>query len=115
MTDYPYMLSNNKIAPIISKIQQAARPPKFTIEVLRSLGFTSTNDRAFIPLAKKLGFLADDGTPTVLYDQLKDKTTAKTVLATQIKSLYSELYAINVEIHKASDAEVKCRRRPVLS
>lgn len=43
MTDYPYMLSNNKIAPIISKIQQAARPPKFTIEVLRSLGFTSTN------------------------------------------------------------------------
>lgn len=29
MTDYPYMLSNNKIAPIISKIQQAARPPKF--------------------------------------------------------------------------------------
>lgn len=107
MTDYPYMLSNNKIAPIISKIQQAARPPKFTIEVLRSLGFTSTNDRAFIPLAKKLGFLADDGTPTALYDQLKDKTTAKTVLATQIKSLYSELYAINVEIHKASDAEVK--------
>lgn len=107
MTDYPYMMSNNKIAPIISKIQQAARPNKFTIEMLRSLGFTSTNDRAFIPLAKKLGFLADDGTPTALYDQLKDKTTAKATLATQIKSLYSELYAINVAIHKASDAEVK--------
>ncbi len=56
MTDYPYMLSNNKIAPIIGKIQQAARPQKFTIEVLRTLGFTSTNDRAFIPLFKKLGF-----------------------------------------------------------
>lgn len=107
MTDYPYMISNNKIAPIISKIQQAARPPKFTIEVLRSLGFTSTNDRAFIPLAKKLGFLADDGTPTVLYDQLKDKTTTKTVLAAQIRSLYSELFAINVEIHKASETEIK--------
>lgn len=56
MTDYPYMLGNNKIAPIISKIQQAARPPKFTIGVLQSLGFTSTNDRAFIPLAKNLVF-----------------------------------------------------------
>ena len=107
MTDYPYMLSNNKIAPIIEKIQQAARPPKFTIEVLRSIGFTSTNDRAFIHLAKKLGFLSEDGTPTVLYDQLKDKTTTKSILATQIKSLYSELYAINMEIHKASEIEVK--------
>lgn len=107
MTDYPYMISNNKIAPIISKIQQAARPAKFTQEVLKNLGFTSTNDRAFIPLAKRLGFLSDDGTPTVLYDQLKDKTTTKTILATQIKTLYSELYAINVEIHKSSETEIK--------
>lgn len=56
MTDYPYMISNNKIAPIITKIQQAARPQKFTLEFLRSIGFTSTNDRAFIPLAKKTRF-----------------------------------------------------------
>lgn len=107
MTDYPYMISNNKITPIIEKIQQAARPVKFTQEVLKNLGFTSTNDRAFIPLAKKLGFLSDDGTPTALYDQLKDKTTTKVILATQIKSLYSELYAINMEIHKASEADIK--------
>lgn len=107
MTDYPYMLSNNKIAPIIDKIQQAARPPKFTQEVLKNLGFTSTNDRAFIPLAKKLGFLAEDGVPTALYDQLKDKTTARTVLAAQIRSLYSEIYAINMQMHKAPEAEIK--------
>ena len=101
------MISNNKISSIINKIQQAARPVKFTQEVLKNLGFTSTNDRAFIPLAKRLGFLADDGTPTALYDQLKDKTTTKTILASQIKVLYSELYAINVEIHKAPEAEIK--------
>ena len=106
MTNYPYMISNNKISSIINKIQQAARPAKFTQEVLKNLGFNSTNDRAFIPLAKRLGFLADDGTPTALYDQLKDKTTAKTILASQIKVLYSELYAINVEIHKAPEAEI---------
>ena len=107
MTDYPYMISNNKIAGIISKIQQAARPPKFTLDFLRSIGFTSTNDRAFIPLAKKLGFLMDDGTPTALYDQLKDPTSATTILAQQIKALYSELYAINTEVHKASEADIK--------
>ena len=107
MTDYPYMISNNKIEPIITKIQQAARPAKFTQEVLKNLGFTSTNDRAFIPLFKKLGFLLEDGTPSSLYDQLKDATSTKTILGVQIKELYSELYAINTEIHKASEAEVK--------
>lgn len=107
MTDYPYMLSNNKIGPIITKIQQAARPAKFTIEVLRTLGFTSTNDRAFIPLFKKLGFLLDDGTPSTLYDQLKDATSTSTILGVQIKSLYADLYAINTEIHKAPEVEIK--------
>lgn len=107
MTDYPYMLSNNKIPLIIEKIQQAARPSKFTQEILKNLGFTSTNDRAFIPLAKKLGFLADDGVPTALYDQLKDKTTTKSVLATQIRLLYSEIFAINMQIHKAPEDEIK--------
>lgn len=107
MTDYPYMISNNKISPIIEKMQQAARPAKFTQEFLRSLGFTSTNDRAFIPLFKKLGFLSDDGTPTAIYDQLKDLTSTKSILATQIKDLYSELYTINTEIHNAPDVEIK--------
>lgn len=107
MTDYPYMISNNKIGPLLTKIQQAARPQKFTLEFLRTLGFTSTNDRAFIPLAKKLGFLMDDGTPTALYDQLKDPTSTAVILATQIKSLYSELFAINTEIQKTSEADIK--------
>ena len=107
MTDYPYMISNNKIAPIIEKIQKAARPQKFTQEVLKSLGFSSTNDRAFIPLFKKLGFLAEDGSPTALYDQLKDSTSTRFILASQIKELYSELYAINTEIQKATEADIK--------
>lgn len=107
MTDYPYMLSNNKIQPIITKIQQAARPAKFTIEFLKTLGFTSTNDRAFIPLSKKLGFLMEDGTPTSLYDQLKDPTMTAKVLALQIKMLYSDLFSINTEIQRAPESEIK--------
>jgi len=107
MTDYPYMMSNNKIAPIIAKIQQAARPAKFTQEVLKNLGFSSTNDRAFIPLFKKLGFFMEDGTPSSLYDQLKDPTTSRVILGVQIKTLYADLYAINTEIHQAPEAEIK--------
>lgn len=107
MTDYPYMISNNKIAAILAKIQQAARPSKFTQEVLKNLGFSSTNDRAFIPLFKKLGFFMDDGTPSSLYDQLKDPTSTSRILGVQIKNLYAELYAINTDIHKAPETEIK--------
>lgn len=107
MNDYPYMMSNNKIQPIITKIQQAARPAKFTLDFLRTLGFTSTNDRAFIPLAKKLGFLMEDGTPTPIYDQLKDSTLTAKVLATQIRILYADLFAINTELQRAPENEIK--------
>lgn len=107
MTEYPYMVSNNKIPQIIDKLQKASRPERFTQEFLLQLGFSSTNDRAFIPLMKKLGFLNDNGNPTTLYDNLKDKTVAAKFLAKQIKELYSELFAIDTEIYRASDEDIK--------
>lgn len=107
MTDYPYMLSNNKIKPIIEQLQKAERPQRFTQAFLSQMGFTSTNDRAFIPLFKKLGFLGESGTPTSLYDSLKDRTTSKKALAKQIRELYAELFAINTEIYNASPDDIK--------
>ncbi|HPD89087.1 MAG TPA: DUF5343 domain-containing protein [Oscillospiraceae bacterium] len=107
MTDYPYMISNNKISLIISSLQSAAKPVKFTLEFLRNLGYTSTNDRGVIPLFKKLGFLTDDSVPTVYYDQLRDPTTYQRILALRIKELYAELFTINVEIYKDIEANIK--------
>jgi hypothetical protein len=105
--DYPYMLSNNRISQIFNKILSAAKPPRFTFEFLRTLGFTSSNDQGFIPLCKKLGFLADDGTPTPLYDDLKDSSVSKKIIAEQIKTLYSDLFAINTSMNSATDDEIK--------
>jgi hypothetical protein len=101
------MMANNKISQIIDKIQTAARPPKFTQEILKNIGFTSTNDRAVIPLFKKLGFLNDDGIPTQYYDQLRDKTTSRFIMASRIRDLYSELFAINTSIFNDDEANVK--------
>lgn len=92
MTEYPYMTSNNKISMIIESLQAAAKPAKFTLDFLRNMGYTSTNDRGIVPLFKKLGFLTDDSVPTVYYDQLRDKTTYKKIIAARIRELYSELF-----------------------
>jgi hypothetical protein len=105
--DYPYMVSNNKINPIIEAIHSAAKPSTFSYEFLKKLGFNSSNDRAVIPLFKRLGFLTESGVPTQHYDDLKDKTKRGKALAQRIRELYSDIYAINTEIHKSSEDEIK--------
>lgn len=107
LQDYPYMMSNNKTGPIFQKIITAAKPQKFTHDFLKKLGFNSTNDRAIIPLLKKLRFLNDDGSPTEYYDRLKDKNDLPYVLGERMREFYSDLFTINTDIHNASDDEIK--------
>jgi hypothetical protein len=107
MDAYPYMLSNNKIDGIFSKIRSAAKPVKFTYEFLKQLGFPSSNDRAIIPLLKRLGFLTEDGVPTGYYDRLRDVTDWQFVLGERMIDLYKDLFNVNTEIHKSDDAEIK--------
>lgn len=104
---YPYMVSNNKIEPILKKIRGAARPTKFTNELLKQLGFVSSNDRAVLALLKKLGFLTEEGTPTEAYGRLKDESDWKYVLGEKITELYKDIFNIDTNIHKASDTEIK--------
>lgn len=105
--DYPYMISNNKIKPIIDAIHNAAKPPKFSHEFLKQLGFSSSNDRAVIPLFKRLGFINENGSPTIYYDDLKDTTKRDYVMGDRIRSLYSDLFAINTKIYNATEEEIK--------
>ena len=106
-TEYPYMISNNKIKQILDRIEVAEKPNKFSYNWLKTLGISSSNDRAIIPLLKRLGFLRDDGTPTEYYDQLKDKTRRFYVLGERVKALYSDLYGIDTSIHSGTEDEIK--------
>ncbi|MGZ9583196.1 DUF5343 domain-containing protein [Paenibacillus marinisediminis] len=107
MTEYPYLSSNKNVQAVFEKVRTAAKPSKFTISFMKQLGFTSSNDQAYPSLFKRLGFITDDGTPTVYYDALRDGSTAKTILASRIKELYSELFTINTKIYEAPDDEIK--------
>jgi hypothetical protein len=104
---YPYMITNNRIESILSKIRSAAKPNKFTYEFLKQLGFSSSNDRAIIPLLKKIGFITEDGAPTEYYDRLRDSTDWQFILGERIIDLYKDLFNIDTEIYKKSDDEVK--------
>jgi len=55
-----YMYTVKSLPQMFEAIQKAQVPPRFTHDFLRTLGFKSTNDRAFINVLKGLGFLDSD-------------------------------------------------------
>jgi len=75
-------------------IPETGTPDKVTQEYLVAAGFKSTNDRAIIPLLKFLGLLEQNGTPTVDYRQLRDRSQFGAILASHIRTAYNELFSL---------------------
>lgn len=92
----PYMSTPGLIPKILSKIQEARRPERFTQDFLETkLGHSGGSARAIIPLLKRMGFLANDGTPTTLYDQFRNPTTERAALAQRTRNAYSDVFDRN--------------------
>jgi Family of unknown function (DUF5343) len=89
-----YVLSNKNLQPIFTKIVEGVAPPKFNADHLKSIGYGSSNDRAFIPLLKDLGFLTSDGTPTPRYQQYRDGSQSKSVMAGALRDAYEDVFHI---------------------
>ena len=97
----PYMASPGLVPKILSKIQEARRPERFTQDFLETkLGYGGGSARAFIPLLKRMGFLSSDGTPTRLYDQFRNADTQGGAMSEAIRTAYSELFDRNEYAHE---------------
>jgi hypothetical protein len=86
-----YMVVQKNVHAIMQKIIEGAAPDKFTYDHLNSLGFTSSNDRAIIPLMKDLGFLTAEGAPTPRYHAYRDKSRSKVVLGEALREAYGDV------------------------
>jgi hypothetical protein len=93
----PYVVLPGMIPKIFAKIKEAKAPDRFTQDFLKTkLGFKGGNYRQFIPLAKKLGLLNSDGTPTDLYKSFRNPTSSKAAIAMAARRGYSEIFERNV-------------------
>lgn len=103
MASLPYMVSTGLIGKILKKIEEARRPDRFTGDFLETkLGFSGGSAAAIIPLLKRLGFLASDGTPTELYDQFRNNHTQGHAMARALKNGFKEIYDVNEYAHDLS-------------
>jgi hypothetical protein len=95
-TKLPYVVQPTLIKKILDKVRDAKTPDRFTIDFLETkLGCHGGNYRQFIPLAKKLGLLNSDGTPTELYKAFRNPSTAKPAIAEAMRTGYRELFERN--------------------
>lgn len=87
-----YMYSMKSLPKMFEAIQKAQVPPRFSHAFLQTLGFKSTNDRAFINVLKGLGFLDANTVPTAMYRSYRDKQDGPRVLAKQLRQAYRGLF-----------------------
>jgi hypothetical protein len=89
-----YMVGSGRIPDLFAKIRDGQAPEQFSIQLLKDWGFTSSNDRGFLPLLKALGFLSPDGKPTTIYREYRDHSRSSAVMAQAIRNAYSDIFLI---------------------
>jgi hypothetical protein len=106
-----YLTSQKNLDGILSAIQAAKAPPKFTQQFLVDLGFSGNADRLVINMLKALRFLNGDGVPTQRYFDYLDQTQAERVMAEGVMDAYADLFAVNRAAHEMSKPELKNKMR----
>ncbi|WP_400995242.1 DUF5343 domain-containing protein [Agromyces sp. GXQ0307] len=91
------MMSTSVIPKILNKIREAATPDRFSQDYLGTvLGFAGGNAKPFIPLAKRLGLLNSDGTPTEVYKRFRgSQDESRGAMAAAIRTGYAPLFKRN--------------------
>lgn len=95
-TKIPYVNQPGSMVKILEKIRSAKTPDRFTHDFLETkLGFKGGNYRQFIPLAKKLGLLGSDGSPTDLYKKFRNSESTKAAMGAALRTGYREAFERN--------------------
>jgi len=89
-----YTLAPSRIPELFDKIRDGQAPDQLSLQVLKDWGFTSSNDRALLPLLKTIGFLSPDGKPTSAYHDYRDHSASRKVLGRQLREAYKDLFLI---------------------
>ncbi|MBT9330334.1 DUF5343 domain-containing protein [Paracidobacterium acidisoli] len=89
-----YVLPINRIPDIFNKIRDGQAPERFSNQLLKDWGFTSTNDRGFISLLKSLGFLSSEGKPTQRYNDYRDHSRSKQIMGETLRDAYGDIFLI---------------------
>lgn len=105
MGDFAYTNVTGKIKPLLEKIRTVGVPQKATTAWLKSIGFTSSNDKSLIGVLKFIGLIDSSGTPTPVWSSFRG-SHHKAILGEAIQKGYTDLYAVYPDAHTRSNTEI---------
>jgi hypothetical protein len=104
----PYLSTPGTVDNALAKMKAAATPPIFNNDfVSAKLQIKGGAGRALPPFFKKLGFVAESGAPTSLYQKLRNTGTARAAVAQAIRTGFKPLYEVNEYCHALSGKDLK--------
>lgn len=109
-----YLASVKNLPDIFAQITRGTAPDNFNIEHLKGIGFTSSNDRAVIPLLKDLGFLTESGTPTDRYHAYRaGQPQNKVTMGQALLDAYQDIFHVNANPTEADRDAIKGKFKSV--
>ena len=106
MTDFPYTTVPGKIKQLLSKIREVGVPPKVTVQWLKSVGFTSSNDASLIGVLKYIGLTDASSVPTSKWSQYRG-ADHKRLLGDAIREGYADLFALYPDANRRSQSDLE--------
>jgi len=106
MAEFSYTTVPGKIPKLLDKIREVGIPPKATVQWLRSIGLTSSNERTLLGVLKSVGLVDQSGVPTPIWNQFRG-AGHKRVLGDAIRKGYAELFAVYSDAWKRNQTDLE--------
>jgi hypothetical protein len=106
MADFVYTTVPGKLKPLFTKLREVGVPPKATVQWLKTLGFTSSNDASLLGVLKVIGFVDQGGVPTPRWQSYRGANSGK-VLGDAIQHGYAELFAVYPDAWRRSQSDLE--------
>lgn len=99
---FPYTTKPGSLRKFLAMIPQKPKPAKINQTLLKSWGFTDSNDSSMIRVLKAVGLVGADNTPTADYAAFMHKGTGPAHLAKKLREVYPALFEASHSPHKES-------------
>jgi hypothetical protein len=90
---FPYTTKPGSLRRFLQIITAKPKPPKISMDTLKTWGFKDTNDASILRVLKKIGMLTDGGEPTAVYSNYMKKDSGPIALGEKVMEVYRDLFA----------------------
>lgn len=106
MAEFAYTTVPGKIKPLLEKIRGIGIPPKATVQWLKTIGFTSSNDAGLLGMLRAAGLIDGTNVPTPMWSSYRG-ANHRAVLGDSLRVGYAELFAVYPDAWQRSNTELE--------